>query len=195
MSTFAAVGCGGRSGLSREKALELLKESALFRPNSIASRQVGQIYERFLTGSSLSDPLYSSLKRLGFIFLAPAQKPGYLAGLPVNGFELRLTPAGKKHAEAENWPRYGDQWDVVLARKRLSGITGVSEASDGRARASYSYKWVPTPVGLQVKQMLADTRFAGTQKYALYFSYTLEWKDELTAEATFSRFDDGWRLG
>ena len=66
-------------------------------------------------------------------------------------------------------------YSVVLARRKLNEVTGITADPGGKeSAAEFNWEWIPTDDG----KLFADRIPAGVQK----------------GQAAFQLYDDGWRL-
>jgi hypothetical protein len=196
-SALMITGCSEDTKLSRTQATDILRKSIYFEDGSIAATQTGDVYEKFYTLAQLHNALYFVLLESELIAFTPSQKPGFLVGIPLKGYELKLTAEGKQQAKSEKWNHIavGNHWEVPLAHIEFIGVTGIRQDSDTKAVVEYSYKWNPTEIGKRLKESLKDPKMGDSTNFLMYYRYTLDWNDELPGTLTFSRFDDGWRIG
>jgi hypothetical protein len=195
-SALVATGCSRDTKLSRTQAADVLRKSIYFQADSLVTTQTGNVFEHFYQLGQLHEPLYLVLLESKWIAFTAAQKPGFIVGMPLKGYELRLTAEGKQQAKLEKWTHtaIGNQWGVPLARKEFIGITGIRQDSETKAVVEFAYKWNPTEIGKRLKEALRDPKMGDSTNFLMYYRYTLEWNGEQPGTLPFGLYDDGWRI-
>ncbi len=196
-TALMATGCSQDTKLSRIQAADILRKSIYFEDGSVAATQTGDVYEEFYTLGRLHNALYFVLLESKLIAFNAAQRPGFLVGVPLKGYELKLTAEGKQQAKSKKWKHIavGNHWQVPLALKEFISVSGIRQDSDTKAVVEFAYKWNPTEIGKRLKEALKDPKMGDSTNFLMYYRYTLDWNGELPGTLTFSRFDDGWRIG
>lgn len=161
-----SVSCGG-SGLSRSEAANLIPNSQEFSEAREENFQIGLV-NAFAADELSSQQPYTALSSLGYIVISAD------GGASI----VSLTDKGRQ--EAANWEQFywmgRNSYKIQVANREVVEVTGISEPeSEGNiAQATFTWRWKPTnEVG---RAMAVD-------------------KQTYNGNATFEKFDDGWRVG
>lgn len=216
-----SVCCGNSDPreLNRARALELLESSKTFKtPALLPLRDV----EKFNIPASSADeepvpheravetyfenyPDMGVLRELGLVE-AEATLIDRPQLLPATGqllgwrflINVRPTAKGREFAQAAG----GTGEDAIpLFRREILEVSGVTKESENRARAEFTWRAVPTPVGeafdpksRAFKNLPAKLQQKVSQPTLLGDSLKLQFGETRKAVGYFQLYDDGWRV-
>lgn len=161
------VGCSPRDFLTRRLAADLIASSDAFK----SAQQFG-LRTGLVSNKDYISPEYLVLQRRGWITGTADRCPVDVAPPPC--WQVALTPMGVEtfHDLIPSGAANGQYFSVPVARRQLSGITGISK-SGVAADVDFVWKWVPlNEVGAAL--------YAGGVQYK--------------STVGFRRYDDGWRI-
>lgn len=91
---------------------------------------------------------------------------------------------------------------LPIARKEITGITGITKLSETQAAADFTYRWIPNELGKTLDptteefkrlpfEMQKDLTGKGTESNQ---NKSFDWSGTQRGKALFQKYDDGWRL-
>jgi hypothetical protein len=164
---FFAAGCSPRDFLTRRLASDLIASSDVFK----SAQQFG-LRTGVISNKDYIAPEYLVLQRRGWITGIVVRCPVDVAPPPC--WQVALTPIGVDtfHDLIPNGATNSQYVSVPVARRQLTGITGISKGGSG-ADVDFVWRWVPlNEVGAAL--------YAGGVQYK--------------STVGFRRYDDGWRI-
>jgi hypothetical protein len=164
---FFAAACSPRDFLTRRLASDLIASSDTFKNTQQFGLRTG-----IVSNKDYISPEYLVLQRHGWITGASARCPADVAPPPC--WEVALTPVGVDtfHDLVPNGAADSQYFNVPVARRQLTGITGISKNGNA-ADVDFLWKWVPlNEVGAAL--------YAGGMQYQ--------------STVGFRQYDDGWRI-
>jgi hypothetical protein len=164
---FFAAACSPRDFLTRRLASDLIGSSDTFKSAQQFGLQTG-----VLSNKDYISPEYLVLQRHGWITGTNSRCPPNINPPPC--WEVALTPIGVEtfHDLIPNSAADAQIFNVPVARRQLTGITGISK-SGSAADVDFLWKWIPlNEVGAAL--------YAGGVQYK--------------STVGFRQYDDGWRI-
>jgi len=164
---FIAPACSPRDFLTRRLASDLIASSDTFKRTQQFWLRTGMI-----SNKDYISPEYLVLQRRGWITGTIDRCPPDIAPPPC--WEVALTPIGVEtfHDLIPSGAANSQYFDVPVARRQLTGITGISRSGTA-ADVDFQWKWIPlNEVGAAL--------YAGGVQYKSIVG--------------FRQYDDGWRI-
>ncbi len=162
-----ATACSPRDFLTRRLASDLIASSDTFKSTQQFGLRTGVI-----SNKDYISPEYLVLQRRGWITGTTDRCPLEIAPPPC--WQVALTPIGVEtfHDLIPNGAADSQYFNVPVARRQLTGITGISK-SGNTADVDFLWKWIPlNEVGAAL--------YAGGVQYQ--------------STVGFRQYDDGWRV-
>lgn len=205
------VGCAGTRELTRIRAAEMIGGSQAFvahvslplkketgwnlRPQSVDEPE-DEAQSRAAETYYHAHPQMDVLRRVGVMDVRTMirGRPGENYGVWVFDVEPFLTEKGKELAAAG---REGQGTaSVLLARRELVEVTGITHASGGTAQAEYTWKELPTAAGRAFSPGSPEhVGLPAALRQALgERNQTKDFDKVRRGRAVFQLYDDGWRL-
>jgi hypothetical protein len=91
---------------------------------------------------------------------------------------------------------------LPIARKEITGITGITKLGENQAATDFIYEWIPNELGKTLDptteefkrlpvEMQKDLTGKGSESNQ---NKSFDWSGERRGKALFQKYDDGWRL-
>lgn len=205
------VGCAGTQELTRPRAVEMISGSQVFsapvslplkketswnlRPSS-ADESEADAQAHAVENYYQAYPQMDALRRLGLMDVRATvrERPDENHGVWAFDVKPFLTESGKGMASDER-ENQGTP-SVIIARRELIEVTGITKAGDRTAQAEYTWKEAPTAAGRAF--VLGGSEHEGLPaalRQALHErNQTKDFDKVRRGRAVFQLYDNGWRL-
>jgi len=211
--TFPVIGSCASKALSRPQAAALIKKYETFSNAMTIKVPVGNIWWNNLNLNINPDYPLKALQDHGILTLRESgqgdsvgYRKEYITELTPQGKDLSKSwiltkekmPNGNQYmmtschkaGSRETEPCHeskGDVYSVVLARRKINGVTGITKDSIGtEVTAEFKWEWIPTADGkilaadkILINMFMSDDRIPTGSR---------------TGRASFKLYDDGWRI-
>lgn len=216
-------GCNSPSELTRSKASELFKATNEFKQpvtiilvtdtekdglwidKSSASETLEDGKARALQSQLNRYPKIAVVNHLGLINVEqnPLEKDSDLPNDRLRWhFDLKFRANEKGMALWKDFDQTTKDTEILIAKRELVEITGITKYSENQAIAEIKTKLIPNSIGKAFQEGTEEFNVLPEQLRLALSVKTLStsgkhlfnWNEETTSKVIFQRYDDGWRF-